>query len=313
LKDNKQLAETRKQISALSAQITKTEEAVLKSLSKKLNAYHPALIQTAELVQKLDWDYAKAVFAVRYNCCIPKITNKLQVYAKQAANLPVKFSQAEKNRRYQPVDLEFNNTLNIITGPNMGGKTTALKTIGQLCLLAQYAVPLPAKEAEICLFDNVWYNQELEGGENLSSFGKEIVSLSAILRKKGKTLFLFDELAKGTNPVEGEAILTAVLDYVKSLSCLCLAATHYDIAKNVKTAVQYAIKGIDIKALKKLSNIDKQSLEKQLDLINQLMDYSLIKLTGKAAPPQNAIPIAEILGLPEDIITKAEVLSNKKG
>lgn len=312
LKDNKQLAKTRKQISALSAQITKTEEAVLKSLSKKLKAYHPVLIQTAELVQKLDWDYAKAVFAMKYNCCIPVITNKLQISVNQAVNLPVKLYQTEQNRSFQPIDLEFTGSLNIITGPNMGGKTTALKTIGQLCLLAHYAIPVPAKVAELCLFDNIWYNQQLESGENLSSFGKEIVSLSGVLRKKGKTIFLFDELAKGTNPVEGEAILTAVLDYVKSLSCLCVAATHYDIAKNVKSAVQYAIKGIDIKALKKFSNIDKQSLEKQLDLINQLMDYSLIKLTGKAAPPQNAIPIAKALSLPNDIIKLAENLISKQ-
>jgi len=313
LKDTPPLASLKKEITALTAKLTKVEEEVLLKLSKKLKTYSSTLKQTAFLVEQLDWDYARAVFAFKYNCSIPVITTKLKLSAQQAVNLPLKLSLASQNRKYQPLDLRFRSSLNILTGPNMGGKTTALKTVGQLVLMTRFAIPVPAQEAELCLFDNIWYNQELEGGENLSSFGKEIVSLAAVLTQKGKTLFLFDELAKGTNPVEGEAILTSVLEYLQSMPCLCLTATHYDIAKNIRSAVQYAIKGIDLTSLKKLSKADKNSLDAQLDLLNKLMDYSLVKLTGKAAPPQNAIPIAKILGLPEEIIRIAEDLTNKKG
>jgi len=308
LKDTKQLTTLKKQISALTSKLAKVEDTVLTSLSKKLKTHAKALSQTAELVGKLDWDYAKAVFAIRYNCVIPKLCNKLQLNITQAVNLPVQLNLTQSGRNYQPVDLCFSNRLNVLTGPNMGGKTTALKTAGLLCLLAQHAIPVPAGEAELCLFDHIWYNQDGETQENLSSFGREIVSLANILKKKGRNLLLLDELAKGTNPVEGEAILVAVLDYVRKLPCLTLAATHFDQPALLKQASQYAIKGIDTKALAGLFKTSDTSLNEQLDLLNSMMDYSLIKLSAQTKPPQNAIPVAEILGLPSEIIARASEL-----
>ncbi|MFO7659801.1 MAG: hypothetical protein R6V77_02710 [Candidatus Cloacimonadaceae bacterium] len=130
--------------------------------------------------------------------------------------------------------------------------------------------------------------------------------MAAALDKKGRTLYLFDELAKGTNPLEGEAILTAVLTYLSDQSCLALAATHYDKPAHMEKATQYAIKGIASASLDKLVVDKNNSLNSQLDLINQLIDYRLVKLSDKIKPPLNAIPIAEILGLPAEIILKAK-------
>jgi DNA mismatch repair protein MutS2 len=308
LKDTKLLTALKKQISALSVKLAKAEESVLNSLSKKLKTHTKALLRTAELICLLDWDFAKAVFAIRYNCVIPMLSNKIQLNLSQAINLPVQQNLAQSDRSYQPVDLHFSTHLNVLTGPNMGGKTTALKTAGQLCLMAQSALPVPAAKAELCLFDHIWYNQDTAGEENLSSFGREIVSLAYILKKKGRNLLLMDELAKGTNPAEGEAILIAVMEYVHKQSCLTLAATHYDQPALLKSAAHYTIRGIDTKALAKLLKTTETGLNAQLDLLNSLMDYSLIKLTGKAVPPQNAIPVAEVLGLPAEIITRARKL-----
>lgn len=312
LQDNDTMADLKMQIVSRKQQLSKLEEKVLHSLSVKIRSYHKELVKTAEVVQMLDWDFAKALFALRYNCCIPQITDKVRISLKQAVNIPVKLSLTEPKRRFQATDMEFDRTINVMTGPNMGGKTTALKSIGQICLLAHYGIPVPAKEAELCLFDFIWYNQETEGGENLSSFGREIVSLVHVMKRKGRTLYLLDELAKGTNPLEGEAILTSVLQYLSEKPCLVLAATHYDKPAQLDIAVQYAIQGINLETLEEMSFTDNIDLRSQLELLNQLMDYAPVRLGSKDTPPQNALPIAQILGLPDKIVKMARRLMQQK-
>jgi len=307
LKDTPKLAALRKQLTELNSKLGKAEEEALGKLSKKIAKFQDDLLRSSELIQQLDWDYAKATFYTDYNCCLPKVSSKHEIMVRQAVNLPVKLAIEAEQRVYQPLDLQFACNVNILTGPNMGGKTTALTTLGQMVVLTHVAIPLPAKEALLCMFDHVWFNRETGGGENLSSFGKEIVSLTNVLKKAGKTMFLLDELAKGTNPMEGKALLTAVLQYLTEKDCITLAATHYDVSENVKAATQYLIKGIDNKALDKLSRADKNTIDEQLDLLNKLMDYSLFKLTTKTKPPQNAIPIAAILGLPEEILSQINI------
>lgn len=308
LKDNREITTLKKRVLMLKSRLNEAEEAVLISISKQLRSQVKSILKTAEIIKILDWDFAKAMFAIKHNAVIPTINRNSKVFIKQAICLPLQASMAEHKRKYQPLDLQFSHSVNVITGPNMGGKTTALKTLGQMVLLAQYAMPIPAQDANICLFDNIWFNHDEQATENLSSFGREIVSLAAILKKKGKSLLLLDELAKGTNPQEGEAILTALLQYLSNKPCLSVAATHFDKPAHIKKAVQFAIKGIDIKQLEQLEDIDRATLHARMDLFNNLMDYSMVKLSVKDTPPLNAIPIADILGLPEAIINEARKL-----
>jgi DNA mismatch repair ATPase MutS len=308
LKESRELSALKKRAILLKAKLSKVEDSVLQYISNQLRRHIKAINKTADIIRILDWDYAKAMFAMRYNCINPQIHTSIKINVTQATNLPLKIALLSQNRRYQALDLQFTGNVNVVTGPNMGGKTTALKTLGQLALMAQYALPIPAIQAQMCLFDSIWYNQELERSENLSSFGREIVSLVTVLKKKGRSLLLLDELAKGTNPKEGEAILTAVLRYLSGKASLTVAATHFEQPAHLRKVVQFAIKGLDIKALKQLSSLDKASLNTQLDLLNQLMDYSLVRLYSKDKPPLNAIPIAKVLGLDESIISDAERL-----
>jgi DNA mismatch repair protein MutS2 len=306
LQDSPELADIKKQLANLVKKLGKTGDHVMITLSKKLQTHSKILLQTTELVQRLDWDFAKAIFAMQCKCVIPKISAKVQIVINKAVNLPLQLSMAGCNCLYQPLDLKFSTPVNVLTGPNMGGKTTTLQTLGQLYLMAVFVIPVPAATAELCLFDQIWHNRETAGGENLSSFGREAVSLANALDKKGRTLYLMDELAKGTNPQEGEAILTATLHHLSDQPCLVLAATHYDLPVRLEKASQFAIRGIDAKALQKLAKAGKTTLEAQLGLLNSLMDYSLVRVTEKTTPPQNAIPIAQLLGLPEAIIRKAK-------
>jgi len=306
LLESKDLTSLKSQIQALEQELKSLEEQVLVKLSKRLALYMKQLNAAHKLLSVLDWDLAKAIYARQHHCTIPKISKSLGIAFVNAVNLPVKLQQEIQQRKYQPVDLRFSRPLNILTGPNMGGKTTALITTGQLCWLALHGIPVPAERAELCIFDGIWYNREQDEAEGLSSFGKEMVSLTQVLKKETRQLLLCDELAKGTNPLEGEAILCAILDYCSTLDSVCIAATHYDKPAKLSAARQFAIKGIEDKALSKLEKAGVTDLKAQLDMLNALMDYNLISFSGKCRPPRNAITVAQILGLPASILEKAK-------
>ncbi len=306
LKETPELAEVKQKIQQTGIQLEKEEQKVQEALTIKLRAKAKALQQALQLVCKIDWDLAKARFALRYHCCIPQINSNPVLRADGAVNLPVKLRMDSYGIEFQPVDLEFGQTLNVIVGPNMGGKTTAMKTVGQICRLTELAIPVPAVNAVVPLFDAIWLNQCEAGEENLSSFGKEIVSLSEALDRKGRKLLLIDELAKGTNPQEGEAILSAVLETSGQTDGLIIAATHFDKPAQLKQAAHYAIKGIDKKKLEKFTGNKPQELSQKLEMINRMMDYGLLKLSKKQKPPRSALYIADILGLSPEILATAK-------
>jgi dsDNA-specific endonuclease/ATPase MutS2 len=306
LQDNPALKQLRHRIELLTQKLKAAEERALTRLSIRLRSQVRTFSSSISTFSRLDWDFAKVIFALRCAGCIPVITKKTSIAIYRAENLFVKHSFEESERKYQPLDLVFSGSVNVLTGPNMGGKTTALVTLGQMCLLSSMAIPLPAKTASLPLFDHIWFNQEDAGQVSLSSFGREVVSLSAVLKKKGRQLLLIDELAKGTNPVEGEAILSALLVYLKEHTCFCLATTHYEQPAHLPFVHQFAIRGVDIAALSKLSQNTAHNLTISLQNLNQIMDYSLVALRRKQAPPQTAIAIAAALGLPTAIIELAQ-------
>jgi len=311
LADSPALLKLRRQLSSLETRLATTEEDVLAKLSRKVRPFAKSLAQATEIAALLDWDFAKARFTNTYNCTLPNIITACRIRLDKAVNLPVRMALESSGRRYQPLDLDFSAPLNVLTGPNMGGKTTALLSLGLLCTMAQHALPLPAAFAELPLFDTIWFNQDGLQVENLSSFGREIVSLTAVLQKKGRTLLLLDELAKGTNPAEGEALLTAILAHCAAMPGITLAATHFDQPARLPQAKQFAIKGIETASLKQLLQSIPADPEAQISLLNRLMDYNLAKQTAKSKPPRNAISIAAGLGLPAEIIQSAQNLLSR--
>lgn len=308
LQETPQLKQLTQRLAALSLKLQAAEQAALQKLSEKLAPHSAKLILAQNIVSQLDWDFAKSRFALQYGCVLPRITKARSVMIHQAVNLPVKLAQSASGNAYQTLDLSFQLKINVLTGPNMGGKTTALKTLGQICALAALGIPVPARDAQVCLFDAIWYNHDEAETESLSTFGKEVVALAAVLHKKGRLLLLIDELAKGTNPLEGEAILTAALQYIKQLPCLCLAATHFDKPNTLKGIRRYAIRGIDEKQLQHWDISSSLDISQRLKTINTMMDYSLITIERGALPPRNALSIATLLGLQQEIINSAGLL-----
>lgn len=304
LADDELCLNLKKQL-ALHQQKREQEEArVLKKLSEKLSSELPCLRDAQDLLASACWQFMLADFALRYGCAIPKLTRKKAIRVKGAVHLPLKLHLEELGRRWQSVDYDFSGEVSLLTGPNMGGKTTVLRTAGQLCWLARLGIPLPCDEAELPLFDNIWYNQsETDSSADLSSFGKEVVAFSEALRLEGRTLFLLDEFARGTNPAEGERLASAVLRHLAMGKHMCLAATHFTAPALLAGLAHYSIAGLDLSALegKRFA-----SPSQRLRALNEAMDYSLRRLDRNQAPPLNAIGVARVLGLPEEILKLTE-------
>jgi dsDNA-specific endonuclease/ATPase MutS2 len=245
---------------------------------------------------------AKAIFSRKYNCSIPKLGNNLEL--QQARNLPLQWDLRQRGIELQAIDIELQNKVNIITGTNMAGKTTTLKTIGQVAYLTSCGIPVPCQKAVVPLAEFIFFSGCQQNRMDLSSFASEVVEINQVLAKPAAGLILIDEFARGTNPEEGEAFSKAVLEAFLAKSSLVVAATHFTAPSQIKQAAHFRIKGItsdNYKQLQQLSN-----LQNRLQELHKFMDYSLKRVAANSQPPKAALVIAEILGIDGKIIDKAK-------
>jgi len=297
------------EIAKLNDLIECEEEQIRGELSRELHQHRKLINMAVDTCSELAWDYMLADFTLKYGCCIPTLCESGDgIVISSARNLPLELSLQKQKRAYQSLDISLDHPINLITGPNMGGKSSLLRCVAQFAELARRAIPVPAQSAVMPIFDYVYCNYEQED-DNLSSFGKEVVAFSNALGQKGKGLFLLDEFARGTNPYEGEALATAVLDYLRTTPHFCLAATHYTKPAHLSGIKHYRIKGVD-HFMGETNNLG-FLLEDRLKALAAAMDYSLVEADPGSNPPLEAIRIAETLGLPAEIVEKAKEIKDE--
>lgn len=302
LADDDNCLELKKQLSLLAQQQRKEESRVLRELSRQLNAELPRVKTAQNVLHQAGWRFLLADFALRHSCCLPQLGRGRRIRIQGAVNLPLKLHLESLGRHFQKVDYDFDRPVSLLTGPNMGGKTTILRTVGQFCALARQGIPLPCEKAEIPLFDQIWYNQEeTESNADLSSFGREVVSFTQALQEEGLTLFLLDEFARGTNPAEGGALSSAVLSFLATTRHMCVAATHFTAPALLEGLAHFSIAGIDSQILDQKSH-QLLSPTQRVKALSEAMDYKLRRLRRNQAPPLCAIRVARVLGLPEAIL-----------
>lgn len=302
LTEDAELLAIHARLATLQVELEKEEQRVLALISKRIQDAKALLNRAVTAMTAFARAVMLADFGIRFDCCIPKLGKSKRMAFAQARNLPLQMHLEAQGRRYQSLDIDFKHRINLITGPNMGGKTSVLKLIGQFCVLARLGIPLPCASAQMTYVDHIWYNQDdPDDSADLSTFGREVVSLNAALAKPGKLLLLLDEFAKGTNPVEGEGLVCAVLEYLAGTEHLCVAATHFTAPALQRNLARYSSGGIDPDSTALRTAVELEPQER-LKLLGNAMDYSLRPLRRHQAPPRCAVGIARVLGLPEDIL-----------
>jgi DNA mismatch repair protein MutS2 len=206
---------------------------ILREFTARLREHASEIAATASALSKLELLFAKAEFAQDFNCVVPRLSpdNARKLVLSRARHPLLEDILRAKRKAVVPVSLSLDQperTL-LISGPNTGGKTVSLKTVGLLALMTHAGLPVPALEAEFPLFDQVLADigdhQSLQ--ESLSSFSSHILSIGKMLEDvTPDSLVLVDELGRATDPEEGGALGVAVLEAFQNAGAFTLASTH---------------------------------------------------------------------------------------
>jgi DNA mismatch repair protein MutS2 len=263
-------------------------------LSAEVGAHHDDISQNIALAAELDLVLAKARYAKRIKATEPKIIEPDNDETGQNQNGYLRLIEARHpllGDKAVPFSLEIGRDFSVlvITGPNTGGKTVTLKTLGLLSLMAQAGMPIPASgESQIPLFDGIFADigdeQSIE--QTLSSFSWHMGNVVRIIQSAtGRSLVLLDELGTSTDPAEGSALARAVLRYFLGRGTLAVATTHYSDLK----AFAHATAGL-------------QNASLEFDPVTLAPTY---RLTVGTPGGSNAMATAARLGIPMEIISDA--------
>ena len=226
-----QVVEINNQLKVLEGREQQEIERILAELSAEVAQCAASLREDYEALCTFDFIFARAKLSFQLNACEPKLAEGYAVDLHRARHPLL------DQKKAVPIDIAIGRDYDtlVITGPNTGGKTVSLKTLGLLCLMAQSGLHIPASElSEVCIFENIYADigdeQSIE--QSLSTFSSHMKTIVGIMEKCARgDLVLFDELGAGTDPVEGAALAVSVISYARQMGARVAATTHYSELK----------------------------------------------------------------------------------
>ncbi len=268
------------------------ENEIRRGLSAKLTPYATMLKETLVTLVGIDITIAKATLMKEMNLILPQLSSNGSSSFVGMFHPQVKALLEEKGEQFQNIDISTDNNPTIIIGANMGGKTVVLKTLALCQYSTRLGMPIPAKSAKIAVKSDVFLlmgdGQSIESG--FSSFASEMKRLDSLLvrvRKGENLLVLLDEPAKTTNPIEGSALVSALIGILESEGVSSVITTHYNI--EVSGCNRLKVKGLE----------------------NGKMNY-LLSEAPSGVVPHEALEVAKMLEIDREWIDKANTILNCK-
>jgi DNA mismatch repair protein MutS2 len=209
---------------------------ILRELTDKLQTIRTSLLGAAATIAELDGVFARARFARDFDAAVPEFSETSELSLIDARHPVLEDKLRKESRAIVPMTLSLGGEerVLVISGPNTGGKTVALKTTGMAALAAQSGIPVAAQRAVLPLFDHVLVDigDEQSIAADLSTFSAHMLNLKSMLEAATpSSLVLVDEMGTGTAPEEGAALAVALLDEFRAKKCIVLASTHHDRLK----------------------------------------------------------------------------------
>lgn len=280
------------------------EESKVKiEISRRLISYTSNILTNIDRIKNIDFTLAKANLAIKYGASRPKIGEHIEFIG--MFNPEILETLKIKNQEFQKLDILLKKGNTILTGANMGGKSVILKTLTLNLILAQMGFYVFSDYATIPILKFIQFlSDDIQDiSKGLSSFGAEIMKLREItgcLKTYDKGFIALDEFARGTNPSEGKKFVKGLSNYIKNFDSFSIMATHYDgVVDSLTPHYQVVgLKNIDFDSLKRKIDLNNQN---SISLIQKHMDYSIEKIHSNLEVPKDALNVATLIGIDEDL------------